>query len=58
MLARGGNRYWVIDGQQEVKNWDKECKSCERKRAQPAVQIMAPRPKSWDNNESVCKMLC
>ena len=35
------NRYWVIDGRQEVKNWDKECKSGERRLTQPAVQIMA-----------------
>ena len=24
--------YWVIDGRQEVKNWDQECKSCEMDR--------------------------
>ena len=46
VLAQVRNRYWVIDGRQEVKNWDKECKACERRRAQPAVQIMAPLPKS------------
>ena len=27
-------RYWVIDRRQEVKNWDKECKVCERRRVQ------------------------
>ena len=46
MLAQVRNRYWVIDGRQEVKNWDKECMSGERRRAQPAVQIMAPLSKT------------
>ena len=46
VLAQVRNRYWVIDGRQEVKNWDQECKSCERRRAKPAVQIMAPLPTS------------
>ena len=46
VLAQIRNRYWVIDGRQEVKNWDQECKSCERRRAKPAAQIMAPLPTS------------
>ncbi|XP_074612382.1 uncharacterized protein LOC141866735 [Acropora palmata] len=46
VLAQVRNRDWVIDGRQEVKNWDKECKSGERRSAQPAVQIMAPLSKS------------
>ena len=46
VLAQVRSRYWVIDGRQEVKNWDQECKSCERRRAKPAAQIMAPLPTS------------
>ena len=46
VLAQVRSRYWVIDGRQEVKNWDQECKSCERRRAKPATQIMAPLPTS------------
>ena len=46
VLAQVRSRYWVIDGRQEVKNWDQECKSCERRRAKPAAQIMAPLPMS------------
>ena len=42
VLAQVRNRYWVIDGRQEVKNLDKECEVCERRRVQPSVQIMAP----------------
>ena len=59
MLAQVQNRYWVIDGREEVENWDKECKVCERRRAQPAVQIMAPLPKSrlGTTMNSVCKVL-
>ena len=46
MLAKVRKRYWVIDGWQVVRNWDKECKWREKRRAQPAVQIMAPLSKS------------
>ena len=51
VVAQARNRYWVIDGRQEVKNWDNECKLCERRRAQPAVETR-------NKDESVCKMLC
>ena len=46
VLAQVRNRYWVINGRQEVKNWDKECKVCERRRVQPSVQIMALLPRT------------
>ena len=42
VLAQVRNRCWIIDGRQEVKNLDKECEVCERRRVQPSVQIMAP----------------
>ena len=51
VVALARNRYWVIEGRQEVKNWDNECKLCKRRRAQPAVE-------TWNKDESVCKMLC
>ena len=46
MLAQVRKRYWVMDGWQVMRNWDKECKWREKRRAQPAVQIMAPLSKS------------
>lgn len=46
VLAQVRCRYWIIDGRQEVKNWDRECKACEERRVKPAVQIMAPLPES------------
>ena len=46
VLAQVRHRYWIIDGRQEVKSWDRECKTCERRRVKPAVQIMAPLPES------------
>ena len=46
VLAQVQHRYWIIDGQQEVKNWNKECNVCDRRCAKPAVQIMAPLPES------------
>ena len=49
VLTQVRNQYWVIDDPKQVQNSDKECKVCERRRAQPAVQIMAPlaRWKTW-----------
>ena len=46
VLAQVQNQYWVIHGRQEVKNWEKECKVCERRRVQLSVQIMAPLPRT------------
>ena len=51
------NRYWVKDDPKEVQNSGKECKVCERRRAQPVVQIMASLPRSKPE-KSVCKILC
>ena len=56
-LTQVRNRYWVIDDPKEMQNSDKECKVCERRRAQRAVQIMAPLPRSKPE-KSVCKILC
>ena len=56
-LTQVRNQYWVIDDPKEVQNSDKECKVCERRRGQPAVQIMAPLPGSKPE-KSVCKILC
>ena len=46
VLAQVRNRCWIIDGRQEAKNLDKECKVCERRRVQPSVQIMALLPRT------------
>ena len=46
VLAQVRCRYWIIDGRQEVKNWDRECKACEKRRVKQAVQIIAPLPES------------
>ena len=37
VLAQVRHHYWIIDGRQEVENWDEECKACERRRAKPAM---------------------
>ena len=46
VLSQVRHHYWVVDGRQEVKNWDRDGKVCEKWRAEPAVQIMAPLPES------------
>ena len=59
VLAQVRNRYWVIDGRQQVKNWGKECKSCERRNATSSADDgTTSKVETWDNNEGVCKMLC
>ena len=45
VLAQVRSRYWIIDGRQEVKNWDQECKSCERRR-------QSWQCKSWHHSQS------
>ena len=46
VLSQVQHHYWVVDGRQEVKNWDRDCQVCKKWQAEPAVQIMAPLPES------------
>ena len=55
VLAQVRSRYWVIDGRQEVKNWDQECKSCERRRANHGT---TPNVETGNANEGFCQVLC
>ena len=38
VLSQVQHHYWVVDGRQEVKNWDRDCKVCDKRRKEPVVQ--------------------
>ena len=37
-------RFWIISGREEIREWEKECNECRRRKAKAANQIMAPLP--------------
>ena len=44
ILAEVRQKYWIINGRQEVKDVDKNCFECRRRKRKTATQIMAPLP--------------
>ena len=45
-LAALSARYWIISGREAVREWEKECAECRRRKAKACQQIMAPLPLS------------
>ena len=45
ILSQINEKYWLIAAREEIRDWEKECNFCERRRSRPANQIMAPLPK-------------
>lgn len=43
-LAALSTRYWIISGREVIREWEKECAECRRRRSKPCQQIMAPLP--------------
>ena len=43
-LAVLATRFWIISGREEIREWEKECNECLRRKAEAAKQIMAPLP--------------
>ena len=39
-------RFWIIAAREEIREGDRECNECKRRRSKPACQIMAPLPKA------------
>ncbi len=37
-------RYWIISGREVIREWEKECAECRRRKAKACKQIMAPLP--------------
>ena len=44
LLAALSTRFWIISGHEEIREWEKECYECQRRKAKAAKQIMAPLP--------------
>ena len=44
-LSSLSTKYWILQGREEIREWEKECQMCRRKKAKVANQIMAPLPK-------------
>ena len=44
LLAALSTRFWIISGREEIREWDKKCNECQRRKAKAAKQIMAPIP--------------
>ena len=45
-LAALSARYWVISGREAIREWEKECMACRRRKSKACQQIMAPLPLS------------
>ena len=45
ILSQINEKYWIITAREEIRDWEKECNFCKRRRSRPANQIMAPLPK-------------
>ena len=37
-------RFWIISGREEIREWEKECNKCQKRKAKAAKQVMAPLP--------------
>ena len=45
-LCQLSERFWIIAAREKIREWDRECNECKRRRSKPACQIMAPLPKA------------
>ena len=44
VLAQLSARYWIISVREAIREWERECMQCRRRKAAPATQVMAPLP--------------
>ena len=45
-LAELRQRYWIVNGREEIKRWKRECNVCKLLRRRTGEQIMAPLPEA------------
>ena len=45
-LAALSSRYWIPSAREAIREWEKECAECRRRKSRPCSQIMAPLPTS------------
>ncbi|XP_078384743.1 uncharacterized protein LOC144667212 [Oculina patagonica] len=43
-LAELRQKFWIVNGREEIKRWERECYSCKLQRKRRGEQIMAPLP--------------
>ena len=43
-LAALSTRYWILSAREVIREWEKECAECRRRKSKPCQQIMAPLP--------------
>ena len=43
-LADLSSRYWVVAGREAIREWERECFGCRRRKTKASMQIMAPLP--------------
>ena len=44
-LSSLSTRFWIMQGREEIREYERECYGCRRSKVMPAKQIMAPLPK-------------
>ena len=44
-LSKISARFWIMQGREEIREWEAECFECRRRKTKAARQIMAPLPK-------------
>ena len=42
VLAHLSSRYWIVSAREAIREWEKECSMCRRRKVPPSKQIMAP----------------
>ena len=57
-LAVLSTRFWIISGHEEIREWEKECNECRRRKAKTAKQIMAPLPQTSVITPTFCANSC
>jgi len=43
-LCHLSDRFWLMSGRESIRDWEKECMECKRRKASPLSQVMAPLP--------------
>ena len=46
VLSMISTRFWIISGREEIREWERQCMECRRRKSSPSSQIMAPLPTS------------
>ena len=44
VLSHLSAKYWILSAREAIREWEKECRMCRRRKAMPACQVMAPLP--------------